>query len=92
MAPLTPTKWQFKFFDVSQVKLPDDESAFLSEPGNITSVVSGSESIFFGSAHGVVRILSQAFKVVRSFQAHDTGAINYMKQVPGTSLFRANPC
>jgi hypothetical protein len=86
MAPLTPTKWQFKFFDVSQVKLPDDESSFLSEPGNITSVVSGSESIFFGSADGVVRILSQAFKVVRSFQAHDTGAINYMKQVPGTSL------
>ena len=28
---LTPTKWQFKFFDVAQVKLPDDESSFLSE-------------------------------------------------------------
>ncbi|KAF7453969.1 hypothetical protein A1F94_000612 [Pyrenophora tritici-repentis] len=25
------TPWQFKFFDVSQVKLPDDESSFLSE-------------------------------------------------------------
>ncbi|KAF2679976.1 vacuolar protein sorting-associated protein 11 [Lentithecium fluviatile CBS 122367] len=80
------TPWQFKFFDVSQVKLPDDESSFLSEPGNITSVVSGSESIFFGSSDGVVRILSQAFKVVRSFRAHDRGAINYMKQVPGTAL------
>lgn len=31
MAMLTPTKWQFKFFDVAQVKLPDDESSFLSE-------------------------------------------------------------
>ena len=28
---LTPSKWQFKFFDVSQVKLPDDESSILSE-------------------------------------------------------------
>jgi hypothetical protein len=24
-------QWQFRFFDVSQVKLPDDESSFLSE-------------------------------------------------------------
>jgi hypothetical protein len=31
IAMLTPEKWQFKFFDVSQVKLPDDESSFLSE-------------------------------------------------------------
>jgi hypothetical protein len=31
MAKLTPCQWQFKFFDVSQVKLPDDESAFLAE-------------------------------------------------------------
>ncbi|ORX99032.1 hypothetical protein BCR34DRAFT_576819 [Clohesyomyces aquaticus] len=77
---------QFKFFDVSQVKLADDESSFLAEPGNITSVASGSESVFFGSADGVVRILSQTFKVVRSFKAHDTGAITHMKQVQGTSL------
>lgn len=28
---LTLQKWQFKFFDVAQVKLPDDESSFLSE-------------------------------------------------------------
>ncbi|KAL1653440.1 Vacuolar protein sorting-associated protein 11 [Didymella pomorum] len=86
MAKLTPCQWQFKFFDVSQVKLPDDESAFLAEPGNTTCVVSGSESIFVGSADGVVRILSQAFKVVRAFQAHDAGAITYMKQIEGTAL------
>ncbi|KAF2271412.1 vacuolar protein sorting-associated protein 11 [Westerdykella ornata] len=80
------TPWQFKFFDVTPVKLPDDESSLLSEPGTITSVVSGSESIFLGSADGVVRILSQAFKVVRSFRAHDSGAITHMKQVQGTAL------
>lgn len=52
----------------------------------MTSVVSGSESIFFGTADGVVRILSPAFKIVRSFKAHDAGAITHMKQVQGTSL------
>jgi hypothetical protein len=31
MAQLIAEQWQFKFFDVSQVKLPDDESSFLSE-------------------------------------------------------------
>ncbi|KAH8731080.1 hypothetical protein GQ44DRAFT_755857 [Phaeosphaeriaceae sp. PMI808] len=80
------TPWQFKFFDVSQVKLPEEDSSFLFEIGNITSIVSGSESIFFGSADGVVRIVSQAFKVVRAFKAHDVGAITHMKQVEGTSL------
>lgn len=30
--------------------------------------------------------MSQAFKVVRSFKAHDAGAITHMKQVQGTSL------
>ena len=33
-----------------------------------------------------MRILSQAFKVVRSFKAHDAGHITHMKQVQGTSL------
>jgi hypothetical protein len=31
MAVLTREQWQFKFFDVAQVKLPDDEGSFLSE-------------------------------------------------------------
>lgn len=31
MAKLTREKWQFKFFDVAQVKLPDEDSSFLSE-------------------------------------------------------------
>lgn len=49
-------------------------------------MTSGSESVFFGSSDGVVRILSQSFKVVRSFKAYDAGAITHMKQVQGTSL------
>ncbi|XP_014553107.1 hypothetical protein COCVIDRAFT_29624 [Bipolaris victoriae FI3] len=86
MSVLMSEKWQFRFFDVSQVKLPDDEGAFLSEIGDITCIVSGSESIFFGGADGVVRIVSEAFKVVRTFKAHDTGSITHMKQIEGTSL------
>lgn len=33
-----------------------------------------------------MRIISRAFKVLRTFQAHETGSITYMKQVEGTSL------
>ncbi|EOD52076.1 putative vacuolar protein sorting protein [Neofusicoccum parvum UCRNP2] len=81
------TGWKpFKFFDVSQVKLPDAESASLFEQGNITCVASGSDNVFLGSQDGVVRIVSSAFKVMREFQAHDTGSIRYMKPVQGTSL------
>ncbi|EKG19387.1 Zinc finger RING-type protein [Macrophomina phaseolina MS6] len=76
----------FKFFDVSQVKLPDAESTSLFEQGSITSVASGSDNVFLGSQDGVVRIVSSAFKVVREFQAHEAGSIRYMKQVQGTSL------
>jgi hypothetical protein len=39
-----------------------------------------------GSSDGVVRILNQGFKVVRTFKAYDGGSISHMKQVPGTSL------
>ena len=31
MAQLMREQWQFKFFDVSQVKLPEDDSSFLAE-------------------------------------------------------------
>jgi hypothetical protein len=65
--------WKARFADVYQ-------------QNNITCVATGSDNVFFGSADGVVRILSQAFKVVRSFKAHDTGSITHMKQVQGTSL------
>ena len=47
---------------------------------------SGSDNLFVASNDGNVRILSQAFKVVRTFKAHDTGTITQMKQVEGTAL------
>ena len=47
---------------------------------------SGSDNLFASSNDGHIRILSQAFKVVRTWKAHDTGAITQMKQVDGTAL------
>ncbi|KAF2428868.1 vacuolar protein sorting-associated protein 11 [Tothia fuscella] len=76
----------FRFFDVSQVKLAEEENKLFLEQGNITCVATGSDNVFFGSADGIVRILSQAFKIVQSFKAHETGSITHMKQVQGTSL------
>ncbi|KAF2401451.1 vacuolar protein sorting-associated protein 11 [Trichodelitschia bisporula] len=84
---LTSEQWKaFKFFDVSQVKLADEENATIFDKNNITCVASGSENVFFGSADGVVHIVSQAFKIVRSFKAYDASSITHMKQVQGTSL------
>ena len=47
---------------------------------------SGSDNLFVGSNDGHVRILSQAFKMVRDWRAHDTGTITQMKQINGTAL------
>ncbi|KAF1817203.1 vacuolar protein sorting protein-like protein [Eremomyces bilateralis CBS 781.70] len=81
------TSWKsFKFFEVSEVKLPESERTLLSDQGGITCVTTGSDNVFFGSSDGVVRILSQAFKVARSFKAYDSTAITHMKQVQGTAL------
>jgi len=81
------TSWKtFDFFEVSQVNPPDDESRSFFDNNEISCVCSGSESLFLGSHDGVVRILSSSFKILRTFQAHDTGSITHMKQVEGTSL------
>ena len=80
-------QWKtFDFFEVNQVKPPDDESRSFLENNEISCVCSGSDSLFLGSDDGVVRILSPTFKILRSFQAHETGSITYMKQLEGTSL------
>ncbi|KAA8565980.1 hypothetical protein EYC84_009783 [Monilinia fructicola] len=76
----------FDFFEVSQVKPPDDESISFFENNEVSCVCSGSENLFVGSYDGNVRILSSGFKVLRTFQAHDVGSITHMKQVEGTSL------
>ncbi|KAH8684749.1 vacuolar protein sorting protein-like protein [Tricladium varicosporioides] len=81
------SSWKtFDFFEVTQVKPPEDESKSFFENNEISCVCSGSESLFLGSYDGVVRILSPTFKVIRSFQAYDVGSITHMKQVEGTSL------
>lgn len=81
------TSWKtFDFFEVSQVKHPDDESRSFFENNEISCVCSGSENLFLGSSDGVVRIVNSSFKILRTFQAHDTGSITYMKQVEGTPL------
>ncbi|KAK6955695.1 hypothetical protein Daesc_003338 [Daldinia eschscholtzii] len=76
----------FDFFEVSQVKLGDDETRSFFENNEISSVCSGSDSLFFGSDNGYVRIIGSSWKIIRSFQAHDTGRITHMRQVEGTSL------
>lgn len=58
----------------------------LQESNDLTSVCSGSENLFLGSSEGEVRILSQTFKVVRTFQTQEHGSITHMKQVKGTAL------
>jgi vacuolar protein sorting-associated protein 11 len=80
-------QWKtFDFFEVSQVNAADDDSKSFFENNEISCVCSGSENLFLGSYDGVVRILSPSFKILRTFQAHDTGSITHMKQVEGTSL------
>ncbi|KAI9842260.1 MAG: hypothetical protein M1830_007817, partial [Pleopsidium flavum] len=89
------TSWKtFNFFDVSQVKPPDDgENAAVFDvrypyvnPNDLSCICTGSNNIFLGSNDGYVRILSQAFKLIRSFKAHEIGSITHMKQVEDTSL------
>jgi hypothetical protein len=49
-------------------------------------ICTGSDNLFIGSNDGKVHILSPAFKIVRSFNAHDAGVIRHMRQIEGTSL------
>jgi len=84
---LTVPQWKsFDFFDVTQVRLGDDETRSFFEGNEISSVCSGSDSLFLGSYDGYVRIVGSSWKVVRSFQAHDVGSITHMRQVEGTSM------
>ncbi|KOS22364.1 Vacuolar protein sorting-associated protein 11 -like protein [Escovopsis weberi] len=76
----------FDFFDVSQVSLPDPGPLELLENHDISSICAGSDSLFFGSNDGYVSIIGKSWKVAKRFQAHETGAITYMRQVEGTSI------
>ncbi|KAK3683374.1 hypothetical protein B0T22DRAFT_430670 [Podospora appendiculata] len=76
----------FDFFNASQVKITDDDTRAFFESNDISSVCSGSDSLFLGSYDGLVRIVGPSWKVLRSFQAYDHGPITHMRQVEGTSL------
>ncbi|OJD16951.1 hypothetical protein AJ78_02933 [Emergomyces pasteurianus Ep9510] len=79
------TSWKsFSFFDVSPVQFPDGDSSIFNS--DISSICTGSDNLFLGTSDGVVHILSQTFKVLRTFKAHDTGSITHMRQVDATSL------
>ncbi|KAF2667692.1 vacuolar protein sorting-associated protein 11 [Microthyrium microscopicum] len=81
------SSWKaFRFFDVSEVSLGDEERSLFSDQNNVTCVTTGSDNVFFGSSDGTVRILSSAFKIIRSFKAHESGSTTQMKQVHGTHL------
>ncbi len=71
---------------MTNIKFADDDTRSFFESNDITSVCTGSDSLFLGSRDGYVRIVSASWKVVRSFQAHDAGSITHMRQVEGTSL------
>ncbi|KAL2002971.1 hypothetical protein VTN02DRAFT_5380 [Thermoascus thermophilus] len=79
------TSWKtFNFFEVSEVKLPEESSSvFVNE---VSSICTGTSNLFIGTPDGTVHILSPAFRVIRSFRAHDAGSITHMKQIEGTSL------
>src|ERR1700722_3439871 len=80
-------QWKtFDFFEVSQIRPPDDENTSFLDNNEISCVCSGSDNLFLGSYDGTVRILSSNFKVQRSFQAHEVGSITHMRQVEGTAL------
>lgn len=80
-------QWKsFDFFDVSQVALPDEDTHQLFESNEISSVCAGSDSLFVGSNDGSVSIIGKSWKVVSTFQAHDSGRITHMRQVEGTSV------
>ena len=70
---------------MGQVRLGDDETRSFFENNEISSVCSGSDSLFLGTFDGYVRIIGASWRVVRSFLAHDVGRITHMRQVEGTS-------
>ncbi|KAL2755330.1 hypothetical protein ACRALDRAFT_2041719 [Sodiomyces alcalophilus JCM 7366] len=74
----------FDFFDVSQIRLADDETR-LFESNEISTICSGSDSLFLATYDGYVRTIGASWKVVQSFRAHDA-TITHMRQVEGTSL------
>ncbi|KAF2483190.1 vacuolar protein sorting protein-like protein [Neohortaea acidophila] len=80
------TSWKlFRFFDVSQVQLPEGDGSVALDQTSASCIEAGSSNIFVGTPHGLVHCLDQNFKVTRSWKAHQYGVVNNIKQVPGTA-------
>ncbi|TGZ85708.1 vacuolar protein sorting-associated protein 11 [Ascodesmis nigricans] len=84
----------FNFFTATPVKPADDpENAPPPfEGADITSVTTGSDNLFIGTASGHVHVVNSSFKTVRTFAVAEddydqhSGAVTHMKQIEGTSL------
>ncbi|KAH9828405.1 vacuolar protein sorting-associated protein 11, partial [Teratosphaeria destructans] len=78
-------QWKaFKFFDVSQVRLPDGEGAIKLDQSSTSSIIAGANHIIVGTPHGIIHLLDQSFKSTRSWRAHGA-SLTHIKQVPDTS-------
>lgn len=94
-------QWKaFRFFDVSQVRLPGGDGSIAldvslaisaqacfylhAQQGSISCTSAGSDNIFVGTPEGKVHLLDQTFKSSRSWKAHDAGRITHVKQIPET--------
>ncbi|KAI9666733.1 MAG: hypothetical protein M1831_001508 [Alyxoria varia] len=77
----------FKFFNASEVNLHDSDGLSLFKNGEVTSTCAGTSSLFAGTSNGRVFQLSQAFKIIRAFDASEGGApITHMTQPNGTQF------
>ncbi|KAF2861743.1 vacuolar protein sorting-associated protein 11 [Piedraia hortae CBS 480.64] len=75
------TSWKaFRFFDVSQIKLPSEVSL---EQSNVSCVVPGENEIITGSPDGTVQLLDQNFQLSRTWKAHDAN-LTHAKQITDT--------
>ncbi|KAF2767555.1 vacuolar protein sorting-associated protein 11 [Teratosphaeria nubilosa] len=78
------TSWKaFKFFDVSQVRLPDGEGAIKLDQSSTSSIIAGANQIIVGTPNGTLHLLDQSFKSTRSWRAHGA-SLTHIKQVPDT--------
>ncbi|KXT12252.1 hypothetical protein AC579_819 [Pseudocercospora musae] len=82
MAVSAPTAWkQFKFFDVSPVRLPDGDALVALDQASIGTVSSGANNVLVGTPNGWVHLLDQTFKSTRAWKAHDAGSVTHIEQV-----------
>ncbi|KAK3069941.1 Vacuolar protein sorting-associated protein 11 [Teratosphaeriaceae sp. CCFEE 6253] len=79
------TSWKaFRFFDVSQVRLPGGDGAVPLDQGSVSCVAAGPDNILVGTPDGNVHLLDQTFKPARSWKAHEA-SVTHITQVPETA-------